>query len=238
MSTPLANASWPACLSALRLDRWTAGELRPAEAETVRAHVAGCARCRAASEWLREAKETAALPPMRALLAPPTPRPPRIRGLAAATAGLALAAGLVLVLRPDPPGERTKGAGAALGMWVRHGESVRRAGPGEIVAPGDAVRFSVTTPRPAWVAVLSVDPAGRASIYFPEGARAAPVSPGIDVPLPLATRLDETVGVEHVLGLFCDRPIELEPLRAALGSAGELHAPEGCEVTRWHFEKR
>jgi hypothetical protein len=123
-------------------------------------------------------------------------------------------------------------------MWVRHGEAVRRAVPGEVVAAGDDVRFSVTTPRPAWVAVLSVDPAGRASIYFPEGPRAARIAPGADVPLPLATRLDATVGEERVLGLFCDGPIELEPVRAAIERSGDAAAPPGCEVTRWRFEKR
>jgi hypothetical protein len=56
MSTTLARAAWPACLSALKLDRWMAEELSPAEAEQVRMHAEGCARCAAASQLLRRGK--------------------------------------------------------------------------------------------------------------------------------------------------------------------------------------
>jgi len=237
MNTSLANATWPACLSALRLDRWMAGELRPAEAEEVRAHLAACARCTSAAGSLAAARDGLALPPLR--IAPaPARRAVRLRGVAALAGGLAAAAGLLLVLRPDATGERTKGAGVGLGLYVLHGDAVRQARPGEVIAPGDAVRFAVTTPEPAYVAVLSLDPAGRASIYFPEGPRAAPVPAGRDVPLPLATRLDATVGEERVVGLFCDHPAELEPLRAGLEAGAGDAVPEGCQVTRWSFVKR
>jgi hypothetical protein len=237
MSTSLANAAWPGCLSALRLDRWMAGELGPAEAEGVRAHVAGCAPCARAVESLRAARDAATLPPLR--IAPVAARRAlRFRRILALSAGLAAAAGLLVVLRAGSPGERSKGAGVGLAMYVLHGETVRQAGPGEVVAPGDAVRFAVTTTVPAYVAVLSVDPAGHASIYFPTDPRAAPVSAGSDVPLPMATRLDGLVGEEHVVGLFCDHPVELEPVRAGLEAGAGDAIPTGCKVTRWRFEKR
>jgi hypothetical protein len=237
MSTFLRNAAWPACLSAMRLDRWSAGELDPAEAEDVQAHVAGCLRCSSAVESLRAARDAATLPPLRIAPAPPR-RALRLRAVAAVAGGLAAAAALLLVLRPDAPGQRSKGAGVGLAMYVSHGDTVRQASPGEVVAPGDAVRFTVTTPEPAYVAVLSVDPAGRASIYFPEGPRAAPVVAGTDVPLPIATQLDGSVGEEHVLGLFCDHPVELAPVRAGLEAGAGGAIPAGCKVTRWSFEKR
>jgi hypothetical protein len=237
MNTLLANAAWPACLSALRLDRWMAGELGPAEAEDVRAHVDGCARCTSAVESIAGERDRARLPPLRTVAAP-APRASRLRGIAALAGGLAAAAGLLVLLRPDATADRAKGAGVGLAMYVLHGEAVRRTAPGEVVAPGDAVRFSVTTPEPAYVAVLSVDPAGRASIYFPAGPTAAPVPAGRDVALPLATRLDATVGEERVMGLFCDRPVELEPLRAGLEAGAGDAVPEGCKVTRWRFVKR
>ncbi len=236
MNASLANAAWPACLSALRLDRWMAGELGPAESDEVRAHTAGCERCASAVEALRAARNVT-LPPL-AIARPPARRAFRIRAFVTMAAGFAAAAGLVLVLRTEAPAERTKGAGVGLGMYVLHGGAVRRAVPGEEVAPGDSVRFAVTTPEPAYVAVLSLDPAGRASIYFPEGTRAAPVAAGTGAPLPLATRLDGTVGEERVLGVFCDRPVELEPLRAGLEAGGGGAIPEGCKVTRWRFVKR
>jgi hypothetical protein len=152
---------------------------------------------------------------------------------------LAAAAAAILVLRmPGPLDTRSKGAAPALSMYVRHGSDVRRAAPGEVVAAGDAVRFAVTLPRPAYVAVLSLDPAGRASVYFPAGERAAEVGAGADVALPLATRLDATVGEEQVFGLFCDRPLELAPVRALVDAAVSGAAPAGCQVSRWNFVKR
>ena len=69
--------------------------------------------------------------------------------MAAAGLGLALAASLLLVLRPPPAAERSKGGGIGLTMFVQHGNEVRRAAPGEIVSPGDAVRFAEVTAEEA-----------------------------------------------------------------------------------------
>jgi hypothetical protein len=240
MNGPFAEPAWTACHSALRLDRWMAGELPRAEADALAAHVPGCERCSAAVAALEEARDRTELPPLRAAVLPGAPRRvPRRWALAAAGALAAAAAGLFLLVRPPGDGgERLKGSAPALSMYVEHGGEVRRAGPGERVTPGDAVRFAVSLRRPAYVAVLTLDPAGRASVYFPGGERAEPVNPGTDVALPLATRLDGTVGVEHVFGLFCDRPLELEPVRARLSAVASGFAPPGCQVTRWTFEKR
>lgn len=231
MSTSFAERLWPACLSALHLDRFALGELDGAAADEVRAHLKTCARC---SETVESMRPREPLPPLRAV--PLRPRSRAIR-LAAAGAGLAAAASVLLMLRPPGPRERGKGSGFALGMYVQHGAGVRRAAPGEEVAPGDAVRFTVTAPADGYVAVLSLDGLGRGSIYYPAGPRAVPVSAGSDVALPLGTRLDATVGEERIVGLFCASAVELEPLRAAL-ERGSSAVPEGCQVTRWSFVKR
>jgi len=235
-ATPL---SWNACLSALRLDRWMMGELDATEAETVGTHVSSCATCSTAVAGMRGVREEVrALPLPPALDRRPAPRR-RLATGAVAGFGLALAASLVLVLRAPPATERIKGPGLGLAMYVQHGTEVRRAGPGETVSPGDSVRFAVTTPAPAYVAVLSVDPAGKASVYFPQGAHAAQVPAGSEVPLPLGTRLDATTGEERLLGLFCASPVELEPIRQALerGQDG-APLPADCQGLRWSFVKR
>ena len=229
---------WTACLSALRLDRWMMGELEAADAESVRAHVTACAGCSTALAGMRGVREelrTLPLPP--ALLSRAARWKP---GAAYGAVGLALAAALLLVLRPAVPTERRKGgAGPALAMYVQHGDEVRRAGAGEELSPGDAVRFAVSTPVPAYVAVLSIDPTGRASVYFPAGERAVPVAAGPEVALPLGTRLDDTLGEEQLLGLFCTSPVPLEPVRRALEeSAGAAPLPAGCQGVRWSFVKR
>jgi hypothetical protein len=232
MSTPLAQLSWPACLSALQLDRFRMGELSGKAEEEVRAHVAGCVRC---AEAIQQLSVVEALPPMRVVPLQPR-RSPVWRRAAAAGLGVAAAASLLLVLRPAA-GVRTKGSAPALSMYVQHGSEVRRAGPGETVAPGDALRFAVTTPVAAYVAVLSIDPQGHGSVYFPLGARAELLPAGQEMPLPIGTRLDATVGEERIVGLFCSAPVELEPVRALLES-GRGTIPDGCQVTRWSFVKR
>lgn len=249
----LSQSRWAACSSALLLDRWRAGELPVAEAAGLQAHLDGCDRCGEVVAGLREA-EAEALPPLRLLplraldpvrtpLAPsssvPLLRSRRFAAAAAGVASLLAAAGVFLVLRPAAgPGERVKGSGYGLSMYVQHGAQVRRAAPGEAVAPGDAIRFAVTTPERAFVAVLSLDPGGRGSVYFPVGARAEPVAAGTEVPLPLGTRLDATVGEERLLGLFCDSAIELEPVRRALEAGAGVAIPAGCQATQWRFVKR
>lgn len=219
----LATNLWPACVSALQLDKLRTGESVPGE---VRAHVAGCDRCSAALAQLDRAEE---LPPLRVVpLQKPRRRWHRVGGIAA----LAAAASVLLVLRSGPS-ERSKGAGVSLAMYVDHLGEVRQVQPGGAVSAGDVVRFAVTLREPRAVAVLSVDPEGHASIYAPT----TEVPAGDDHPLPSATRLDSSKGAETVVGIFCARPVALEPLRAAL-ERGKLALPDGCEGDRWTFIKR
>ena len=234
-TTPL---SWNACVSALRLDRWMMGELDASDTETVGTHVSSCAACSTALAGMRGVREEVRALPLPSAIIRPAPRR-RVPGAALAGLGLALAASLVLVLRSPPASERSKGSGLALTMYVQHGGEVRRAAPGEHVSPGDAVRFAVSTPTTAYVAVLSLDPAGKASVYFPQAARAAEVHAGTEIPLPLGTRLDDTTGEERLLGIFCAAPVELEPIRAALERAEDAAPlPAECQGLRWSFVKR
>jgi hypothetical protein len=234
-ATPL---SWNACLSALRLDRWMMGELDAADTESIGIHVSSCAACSTSLAGMRGVREEVRALPLPIALARPAPRR-RVPGAAVAGLGLALAASLVLVLRTPPAPERSKGSGVALTMYVQHGTEVRRAAPGEHVAPGDAVRFAVSTPSAAYVAVLSLDPAGKASVYFPQAARAAQVPAGTEVPLPLGTRLDATTGEERLLGIFCGSAVELEPIRLAFERGQDAAPlPGDCQGLRWSFVKR
>jgi len=231
MIPSLAGRTWNACFSALQLDRFVTAEMTEGEAERLRVHLTGCARCRTALDELRAGSEER-LPPLRVVPLSPRSRV-RIRAAAAAV-GIAAAASLLVMVRPF--GVRTKGS-FALAMYVDHAGEVRRAAPGEVVALGDAVRFAVSAPADGYVAVLSLDPKGRAFVYFPAGGRAERVQAGSDLPLPLGTRLDETVGEERIVGLFCPSAVELEPLRLQLEQGGPA-VPGDCQVTRWSFVKR
>ena len=240
MNLDATHLSWNACLSAFRLDRWMMGELAAPEAEHVGTHVSGCALCSTAVAGMRGVREEVRTLPLPAVLdRPPLPR--RRRSIAVAGAGLALAASLLLVLRSEKPAsvERRKGSGLGLTMYVQHGERVRRAAPGETVSPGDAVRFAISTPTSAFVAVLSLDPLGRAWVYFPQQPRAVQIAAGTEVPLPIGTRLDASTGEERLLALFCNSPVELEPVRLALEQAQDAAPlPPDCQGLRWSFVKR
>ena len=76
-----------------------------------------------------------------------------------------------------------------------------------------------------------------AALLLAMPALAQPLPAGEDMPLPRATRLDETVGEERVVGLFCSTPIDLEALRARL-EKGSAAFPHECQVTQWTFVKR
>jgi hypothetical protein len=121
-----------------------------------------------------------------------------------------------------------------LGFYVTDRGATRAGGPGETVRVGDTLTFTASSPRTVYVAVLSRDGAGRASVYHPMAA----VDAGPAAVLPVATVLDATTGAEHIYGVFCDAAIEIEPLRAALAVRAELPPlPGGCSAETFTIEK-
>src|SRR5690606_9245521 len=97
--------------------------------------------------------------------------------------------------------------------------------------------FVYSSTRPRYLAVLSMDAARHASVYFPDGPAAVEVAAGVDVALPSSILLDDVVGRETIYGVFCGGPFELEPLRRARESGGAIRAPEGCVVDELSFAK-
>jgi hypothetical protein len=234
MIASLEEARWQACLSAYRLDRFRLQELPPEEAAEVQAHLEGCAACRAAADVLAsaEAEFRASASPLR------SPRRPGRRALAWGAGLVAIAATSVFLLQPTS-GVRSKGPPTSLGMYVQHGPDVRRAREGEGVAPGDSLRFLYSSREASYLAILSLDGAGVASVYFPDGPEMVAVPAAQDAPLPLATHLDGVLGEETVVALFCTSPRALEPLRQELqASLKQLQEVPGCRLATLHFTKR
>lgn len=241
-----------ACLSSLAIDRLLAGELGADARRSAQAHLAECAECRARSEHAAAFK--ARVGRELGTLAELGSRPASPRGLTrvasrtatrAAFAGLlAVAAALILFLRAGAPdgvhpsgGEtRTKGGGR-LGFFLKRGSAVERGVPGQALQPGDAVQFSYFSAKDGYLAVLSVDGAGHASIYYPNAPRALPFMAG-ERPLDASTVLDGVLGDELWFALFCESAVELEPIRARLESH-PAQSPEvaGCSVDRMGVTK-
>jgi hypothetical protein len=160
---------------------------------------------------------------------------------ATAVAAAALIA-LAVLPRSDREGQEEAGGGtrlkggARLGFYLKRGEEVVRGASGDVLHPGDQVRFAISAAEPGFAAVLSVDGAGRVSVYHPDGARAQAFAAGTDQVLPGSIELDEVTGRETVYGFFCAHEVEVSALQTAL-SAGRPEA-SGCRVDRVVWDKQ
>jgi hypothetical protein len=225
----------------------SAGELVPERRAEVEDHLASCAMCAARQRELARAKDAFATraAPLGDWTKPPPPVQPdralrSMRRVWEAGAVLAIAAAVAMMVRAggDSSSNRVKGA-ARLGFFVAHDGKVREGISGEVVAPGDRLQLVYTSFAPRFVAVLSRDGSGRASIYFPREPRAMRLGPGTKTPLPYGLDLDDTTGTETLYGLFCDRAEALEPLRRALEMDRDRASfPRGCHVDQVIFQKR
>jgi hypothetical protein len=213
----------PGCLSRLHCDQLLNGELE--DRDDLKRHHPSCQRCTALLAAHRRERAAFAVPRARA------PRRWTI-GLAAVAAGF----GLWLVASRDRHEAQTRSKGKpALAFYVKHGEVVREGRPGEAVYPNDAINFTVSTDGPAFLAIISVDGAGKVSAYYPEGPAAAAIPAGRDQVLPRSVLLDDTLGLERVVGVFCDRPILVAELAAAVARDA---IPSGCVADAQTLDKR
>ncbi|HSR99396.1 MAG TPA: hypothetical protein VLM79_20230 [Kofleriaceae bacterium] len=218
------------CLSRLHCDQLLNGELD--DREDLKQHCASCQRCTALLAAHRRERAAFAVPRAHA------GRWARgagrwVMGLAAIAAALCV----WLVASRDRLGGaeiRSKGK-PALAFYVKHGDAVREGAPGEVVGPKDAINFVVSTEQPAFLAIISVDGAGKVSAYYPEGPTAAAIPAGRDRVLPRSVLLDDTLGLERVVGVFCDRPIAVAELAAAVARDA---IPSGCVSDALTLEKR
>lgn len=208
------------------------GEASPARREALLAHLdEGCPQCEAAFEAAfdddtlarlaeAEAAPPAAAPPMRA------PRRPLVLWT---LAGLAMAAAVLLTVRPEPPDTREKGPANApvvtLQVAIAHDEAGRLtvdhlAMPGQHVSRQSVLLFEVDVDRPAARTLFAIDAAGHRIPLSPPAEGVIPVEPagarrvasgGEWVAFDLS---DQTGTVRFVAGASAE-PIEATALRAA-----------------------
>jgi hypothetical protein len=223
------------CLSDLALDRLLAHE-GGSIMQNTREHIATCERCRTRMEALRCERDAfvAHGPSLDVRRGDERSRRASAwRRAGGAALILAAAAVFVLWLRPrdrDGIGETQLKGHAHLGFYVKHHDVVTLGTPGQCVQPGDSLRFVYTSAEPVYFAILSLDGAGHASAYYPISRLAERVEPAVARPLESSTVLDDTLGNEHIYGIFCRSAIALEPLRSALEAKGTLPEEHGCDV--------
>lgn len=222
------------CLSDLRLDAIVIGEATREEREEANEHLAGCTVCSARlASFERDARSFSVPFPARKVV-------PFKRAWVGISA-LALAAALFLFLRTqqEQDATRLKGTPAGMGFFIEHDGQVRRGLPGEQVEPGDKLQFVVATRTAAYVAVISVDGAGTANVYYTSNAPVAPTTGNVETPLPSSVLLDDVLGKESLWGLVCDAPQAEAALKKLLAEHNErFKAPAGCSETRWTIAKK
>jgi hypothetical protein len=222
-------------ISDLKWDRLLAGELTAVDADAVRAHAADCGSC---SERLREItveRDAFADRPIPIAFA----RARKTRWwLGAPVAAIVAAAIVLLVLwrRPGPDEELVKGSG--LFLFAGKPGELQQVEPGAIVHPGTYLQAAYTADRDGYGAVLSKDGAGTASLYVPAAGAMVALPPGSKVPFPQSTELDDVLGAETIVVVWCATAQPIEPLLAQLRATGTVSAPEGCRASAFALEKR
>ncbi|MBE2249048.1 MAG: DUF4384 domain-containing protein [Myxococcus sp.] len=167
-----------------------------------------------------------------------TPRRPRWLWWVPVVAVASAALGVFIVQREaEAEAEATvKGSLVFTAFRQREGGAAEALKPGAVVRPGDRVRFSVRAPGAGFVAVLSRDGAGHASVYYPFAASQPAAHDGNEALLPDAIRLDDVLGAERVWALFSARPFELSPLLRQL-ERGETPSATGLSTASLMWTK-
>lgn len=231
------------CISDLAFDAWRAGEIAGAEAHRLDEHLRECASCRSRRQALAAEAEmfeqrTDRERPLLRVRAELSQRKRRKQlGSLSAAAIAALSLLLLQTRSPETHDGRLKG-GSELGFYVRRAEKTFRWQPGNAVRPGDQLRFTWHAQRPVYLAILSLDARGSASLYFPRPNEAQQrIAGGEEVDLPLAVQLDDSTGMEQVYALGCESPPPLEALRQTLETDRQLRAAAGCELVQLTLNK-
>jgi hypothetical protein len=125
---------------------------------------------------------------------------------------LAAAAAILLVFlrRNDSPPTldediQFKGDGVALIIHLATSGQSQLLDDGDLVKPGDRIRFEIDAPKPGYVAIFGVDGSGKLTLYYPEGAEAAKYDPENRL-MPGAIELDATPGDERFMVFYSDKP--------------------------------
>lgn len=232
------------CLSDLALDRLIAGEPGPRWE-----HVNNCPRCRARLEKLKQGSQVSETWLARGIAH--TRRRLWLRRAGVVTS-FAVAATLLLVVarvRPlpsPPPDQRMKGSSLSLGVYVRRGSGVVIAAQSPAaVAPGEQIRFEVTSGRPGFLGIVGLDAAGAVTPYVTSGSRLRKLDAGRQL-LDGSILLDETLGAERLIAVWCPSDCAtrevVDAAQTALRRAGNDAAqvgslPLGCEQASFLLEK-
>jgi hypothetical protein len=245
----------------VRVERYFLEEVGAEEKRETGAHLEACGRCKGHLDFLsRERQGYLSVRPFSGFAAKhldKVARAPRFgfgpRWLPALAGAMACLA-LVIVLRNPGGGlqggsadglasaeTRYKG-GEVLEFHLSRDGKVEPGNPAAEHRAGDRLQFVFSADKAAYATLLSVDAAGKVSVYRAEGAAAAvPVEPGKLAPFPFSVTLDEARGGELFVAVFSAAPLEDASLEAwlaeafkssgDLAQAGAAHTPPSAAAS-------
>lgn len=220
------------CPPVIELERAVAQEAVP----EVTLHLEQCDTCRAFVE--RTVAEVQAFqrarPPER-FLAQLDARQQRPRRWVPLVAVGALAAAAALVVSMPPPTPVTF-KGSLLSISVKRGDVITSVKPGDPLRANDALRFSITTPRPGFALVLNRDGTNAVRVVAPFDAREPQGVPEGTTVLDDAAVLDATRGSERFVAVFAERPFDVTAALRQLESTGSVSCA-GCTIDAQSFDK-
>lgn len=209
----------PGCPTDLDLELALAGDTEAGRLHG--GHTGTCASCGDRLSWMRRAGEA-----FDARVFPATRErvvravvPAKVRWLwVAFPAAAACAAAAALVLaRPAADYVGAKGGdrpSPVLEVYVGEAGHGRRLEPGDVVHPGDGLRFAIRGAG-SKVLLLTLDATGRVSRIYPAG----PVPVPADGVLPGGAVLDAVIGPERVFAVQSDGALTYEQIEAAVRRA-------------------
>jgi hypothetical protein len=131
---------------------------------------------------------------------------------------------LVVVTRGDggaPPDELGIKGGAGWQVFGHRGDRTFAVHDGARLEARDQIRFVVTPQGAHYLLVVSVDGAGKASVYYPyDGTQSGALTGDGRVELPGSIVLDAAPGPERLYAIFSDAPIEVDSIMAQLRAVG------------------
>lgn len=226
-------------LGQLRLRRFSLGELPPGDSESARAHLDGCAACRAKARALDDEQRafTAEMPferfeagvrrARRTRVASGTPR--WMAPVMAIAAALVIAVGVRPLLRAHPLHERNglKGGAAVELVIAAPGRGPQRVAPAdvpEMLGPGERVRIGYESGPWKYLVAVSVDAEGQVTPLYPQTGASVPTEPAPQVHyLPGAFEFTGK-GAERVVVVMSEQPLPLEQVQhAARAAFDEVH---------------
>jgi hypothetical protein len=98
---------------------------------------------------------------------------------------------------------------------VKRGPESFWAEPDQSLAPGDELRFAVSADRPLYVGVWGVDALGRTSAYH-GSSELSKVEAGQRQLLSGAALLDDSLGEERLVAVYCTKPVPGAELAGAV----------------------